>query len=84
MNIRNFAKKMSQHKKKLFSIAYFPPVHYFSELFNTEEVIIEQHEHYSKQSYRNRCDILSPGGKQTLSIVYSKKSGEKQLAGLAF
>jgi len=70
---------MPQQNKTLFSISYFPPVYYFSELFNTEEVIIEQHEHYSKQSYRNRCEILSPGGKQTLSIPIVKKSGEKQL-----
>jgi len=70
---------MLQQKNALFSIAYFPPVHYFSELFNTKEVIIEQHENYSKQSYRNRCEISSPGGKQTLSIPIIKKSGNKQL-----
>lgn len=70
---------MHQQKKAVFSIAYFPPVHYFSELCKTEEIIIEQFEHYSKQSYRNRCEILSPNGKQTLSIPVVKKSGKKQL-----
>jgi hypothetical protein len=70
---------MSQSKKAVFSIAYFPPVHFFSEICNTEEIIIEQHENYIKQSYRNRCEILSSNGKQTLSIPVQKKSGEKQL-----
>ncbi len=64
---------------KIFSTAYFPPVIYFSELINSERTVIEQYENYVKQSYRNRCEILSPGGKQTLSIPVIKKSGQKQL-----
>ncbi|MCF6364691.1 MAG: WbqC family protein [Bacteroidales bacterium] len=63
----------------IFSIAYFPPVQYFSELINSEENIIEQNENYTKQSYRNRCEILSSNVKQTLSIPIIKKSGNKQL-----
>ncbi|NOZ34062.1 MAG: WbqC family protein [Chlorobi bacterium] len=63
---------------KIFSAAYFPPIGYFSELINSETVIIEKYENYIKQTYRNRCEILSPGGKQTLSIPIVKKSGQKQ------
>ncbi len=58
---------------------YFPPVSFFYLLNKTEKVFIEQYENYSKQSYRNRCEILSPNGKLTLSIPVKKKSGEKQL-----
>ena len=64
---------------KIFSTAYFPPVQYFSQIVNSEKIIIEKYENYSKQSYRNRCEILSPNGKQTLSIPVIKKSGQKQL-----
>ncbi len=64
---------------KIFSAAYFPSIGYFSELINSETVIIEKYENYIKQTYRNRCEILSPGGKQTLSIPVVKKSGQKQL-----
>ncbi len=70
---------MLQPKQTIFSIAYFPPVHYFYELCNAEQVLIEQFENYTKQSYRNRCEILSPNGKQILSIPVIKKSGEKQI-----
>ncbi len=64
---------------KIFSTAYFPPIIYLSELINSDTIIIEQYENYTKQSYRNRCEILSPNGKQTLSIPVIKNSGNKQL-----
>jgi hypothetical protein len=62
----------------ILSIAYFPPVQYFSKLINYDLIHIEKFENYSKQSYRNRCEILSTAGLQTLSIPIEKKSGEKQ------
>ncbi len=70
---------MKQCNNVILSIAYFPPIQYFSKILNYESIIIEQHENYTKQSYRNRCEILSPGGKQTLSIPVEKISGNKQL-----
>jgi hypothetical protein len=39
-----------------------------SKLIQAEHVLIEAHEHYQKQSYRNRCKILGPNGVQSLSI----------------
>jgi hypothetical protein len=62
----------------ILSVAYFPSVQYFSKLINYDLILIEQHEHYSKQSYRNRCEILSPTGVQALSIPVEKQSGMKQ------
>ena len=70
---------MQQCNNVILSTAYFPPVQYFSKILNYDSVIIEQHENFSKQSYRNRCNILSPNGKQTLSIPVEKISGSKQL-----
>ncbi len=52
----------------LFSIAYIPPISYFQKLKEVDKIIIDQHEHYEKQSYRNRCCISGPNGKQSLSI----------------
>ncbi len=69
---------MQQFNNTILSTAYFPPVQYFSKILNCDNIIIEQHENYTKQSYRNRCEILSPNGKQTLSIPVIKKSGSKQ------
>jgi hypothetical protein len=54
--------------KILVSTAYLPPVEYFSVISQAEEVIIEKEENYLKQSYRNRCYILSSHGSQLLTI----------------
>jgi hypothetical protein len=52
----------------LLSIAYLPPVHYFSKLIKYQNVYIEKFENYQKQSYRNRCYILSANGILALSV----------------
>lgn len=62
----------------LLPTAYLPPIHYFSLLLKSETVFIEQHEHFVKQTYRSRCDILSSNGILGLSIPLQKK-GDKEL-----
>lgn len=52
----------------LLSSAYWPNLHYFYHVLHAESLVIEQHEHYGKQSYRNRCVILSANGPLILSI----------------
>ena len=54
----------------LLSTAYAPPVSYFTKLYHVGEglVGIEAEENYIKQTYRNRCHILSPNGLQALTI----------------
>ena len=48
--------------------AYLAPVEYYSRLLHGPEVVIEQFDHYIKQTYRNRCVIASANGIQTLNI----------------
>jgi hypothetical protein len=55
-------------RKILFSTAYLPPVEYFSLISHTDEIYIEREENYIKQSYRNRCYILSSHDRQLLSV----------------
>lgn len=50
------------------STAYLPPSEYFAAIAEYDEVLIENEENYIKQSYRNRCYILSSGGTQLLSV----------------
>jgi hypothetical protein len=58
--------------KILVSTAYLPPVEYFSLISRANEIFIETEENYLKQTYRNRCYILSAHGPQILSVpVYS-------------
>jgi hypothetical protein len=54
--------------KILVSTAYLPPVEYFSLISQADEVLIESEENYLKQSYRNRCYILSAHGPQLLTV----------------
>jgi len=54
--------------KIILSTAYLAPVSYYCKLMSYSEVLIEQHEHYLKQTYRNRCIIAAPGGTQVLTI----------------
>lgn len=43
----------------LIELHYFPCVHFFSMLSQHDTVILEAHETFQKQSYRNRTHILS-------------------------
>jgi hypothetical protein len=61
----------------IVSTAYFPPVQYFSKIVPAQRTILELHENYSKQSYRNRCNILSSTGVQTLSVPVQRGSFHK-------
>lgn len=61
----------------LLSTAYLAPVQYYSKFLLDKEIIIEQHENYLKQSYRNRCSILSANGVMSLSIPIESAGGKK-------
>ncbi len=52
----------------LFSIAYLPPLSYIHQCIEADKIIIDQHEHFIKQTFRNRCQIYGPNGIQSLII----------------
>lgn len=54
--------------KIFLSTAYLPPTEYFAYLNEADEALIEREENYLKQSYRNRCYILSVSGLQPLTV----------------
>jgi hypothetical protein len=54
--------------KILISTAYLPPAEYFTVISQAQEALIEREENYLKQSYRNRCYILSSHGPQILTV----------------
>ncbi len=59
--------------KIIVSTAYAAPVQYFTKLISGKTVLIEACENYTKQTYRNRCDIYGANGKLTLSIPVKKE-----------
>ena len=52
----------------LLSSAYFGPIQYFSKWASVFSVNIEAHENFIKQTYRNRCEIVSANGMLKLSV----------------
>lgn len=58
----------------LLSIAYLPPVQYYSKLITYPEINIEQFEHFPKQTYRNRAYIYSPNGRQILTVPLKNRT----------
>jgi hypothetical protein len=59
------------------STAYLGNIQYFGKFIAAQKVYIEQHEHYLKQSYRNRCEILTANGRLTLVIPVERSNGKK-------
>ncbi len=64
-----------KHDLSIVSIAYFPPIQFFTRFFDAEELRIEKHEHLQRQSYQNRCHIATAAGLQALvvPILHSKE-----------
>lgn len=59
----------------ILPLFYLPPIEYFNKLFQYDEIVlIEQFEHFPKQTYRNRTSIVSPNGKLDLIIPVVKGS----------
>ncbi len=57
---------------------YNPPVSYFWHALRAESLLLEQHENYMKQSYRNRCHVQTPQGVQALSVPVVRGSSQQK------
>lgn len=67
---------MPQYNGILLSTAYIAPVSYFSKLAIYPEIYIEQHEHFIKQTYRNRAVILGANG--SIHLIVPVEKGREQ------
>lgn len=63
----------------LLSSAYCAPIQWFQKLNRYDAVVIEQHDNFLKQTFRNRCVIATANGTQTLTIPVEKSDGDKCL-----
>lgn len=52
--------------------AYFPPIPWVAAAVQSEYTIIDVHEHYVKQTCRNRCSIITANGLMNLVIPVEK------------
>lgn len=60
----------------LLSSTYFGPIQWYQKLHRMP-CIIEQHDHFVKQTYRNRCVIATANGTQTLTVPIERYDGMK-------
>lgn len=64
---------------KLLPLFYLPPVSWCSVFFNPEnEILLEQYEHFPKQTYRNRANIYGANGQLSL-IIPIRHDGRKPI-----
>lgn len=62
---------------KLLPTAYLPPISYMAACAVADEIRIEAHETYPKQTIRNHCMIFGPNGKQMLTVPVNKPMGNR-------
>ena len=60
----------------LIELHFLPSLEYFCALQKFDQIILEKHEHYSKQSYRNRCYINTSNGIRMLTVPLTEKNGK--------
>ena len=64
-------------KTVYLSSAYLAPVEYYCKLLTYDRAVIEQYDHYLKQTYRNRCTIAAPDGPLALTVPIIKPDTPK-------
>jgi hypothetical protein len=60
----------------LIELHYLPSLPYFSSVHRANKIIVEKHEHFVKQSFRNRCHILTAQGVERLVVPLTSKHGK--------
>lgn len=58
--------------KLIVSSTYLGPISYYACMIASKKVVMECYDNYEKQSYRNRCCILTANGVQDLTIPVEK------------
>ena len=59
----------------LFSTAYFPCISYLAQFLKEPSPVVEVCETYHKQTYRNRCRVMTANGVESLSVPVVKVNG---------
>ena len=59
----------------LFTTAYFPSISYMARFLKEDAPVIEVWETYHKQTYRNRCRVMTANGVESLCVPVVKVNG---------
>lgn len=66
--------------QSLFLPTYFPSISHFVALVQADGILLEVHDHFQKQTNRNRTYIYSPNGIQLLNIPIKHSKDRHQVA----
>ncbi len=69
---------MKNKQDILLSTAYLPPIQYVSKFLSHSQIWLEGHEHFIKQTFRNRTIILAANGPESLVIPVEKGRSKNQ------
>lgn len=59
----------------LYSTAYLPSISYMARIVEDPSPVIEVFDTYHKQTYRNRCKVMTANGVESLSVPVVKVNG---------
>jgi WbqC-like protein family len=70
---------MILHNNILLETQFFPPISCFSTIIQYPSVVFEKYDYFQKGTYRNRCQIATAQGTQTLSVPLKKGKNQHQI-----
>jgi hypothetical protein len=60
----------------LLGSTYAGNLNYFSCIKKADKIVIDSFEYFSKQTFRNRCEIYGANGKLNLIVPINRKKGK--------
>ncbi len=66
--------------KSIFCTSFAAPIGYYKAYLRSEVNILEKHEHYIKQTIRNRCEIATANGILVLTVPLSERRNNMPVA----
>jgi hypothetical protein len=66
--INDSNKNTSNNLTLLIDLQYLPSISYFKQIKKADTIILESHETFQKQTFRNRCEILTANGRDALIV----------------
>ncbi len=66
--------------KSIFCTSFAAPIGYYKAILQSEVNILEKHEHFIKQTIRNRCEIATSNGILILTVPLSERRNNMPVA----
>lgn len=63
----------------VFASHFFPTIRYMADYISANNSVVDGFEHMQKQTYRNRCYILGPNGRQMLVVPTMRNNESRRM-----